>query len=165
MHPADVPVGDPSRKFQLIPESFNRLFVGGNFRVQELKGHLLLNLFVQDFVDLSHAAATQFFDNLVSSGVEGSLGQFSERKLESLCGGKRRLFGKGQIEPTASAEAGIGGILKETFGAFHGPRLLYLRKKKLVIGCAGRVGVFDSTFPSIVEENRKSKLKKISRTA
>jgi hypothetical protein len=85
MHPTDVPVGDSSRVFQLIPESFDRL------------------------------------------------------------------FGKGQIEPTASAEVGIGGILKETFGAFHGLRLPELRNKNFLFGwagCGGRGHIFDSIIPS-----------------
>jgi hypothetical protein len=32
--------------------------------------------------------------------------------------------------------------------------------KNLVFGCASRGGVFDSTFPSIIEGNGKSRLKK-----
>jgi hypothetical protein len=36
--------------------------------------------------------------------------------------------------------------------------------RNLLFYCAGRVSVFDSTFPSIIEANGKSKLKKMSRT-
>jgi hypothetical protein len=36
--------------------------------------------------------------------------------------------------------------------------------KNFIFCCAGRLGILDSTFLSIIEENGKSKLKEMSRT-
>jgi len=37
--------------------------------------------------------------------------------------------------------------------------------KKLALGCAGRLGIFGSTYPSIIDANGKPNLEKMSRMA
>jgi len=42
------------------------------------------------------------------------------------------------------------------------PSIMGLGNKNLVFGCAVGVGIIDSTFPSIIEENGQSRLEKMS---
>ncbi len=69
----------------------------------------------------------------------------------------------------STRNAGRAGVGPSNFYFVPGdtplPYSFWKYRENLVFGCGCGVGILDSTFPSIIEENCKSNLEKASRTA
>jgi hypothetical protein len=72
VHPADIPVGDLAGQLELVPEAGDRLLIAGDIRSDDLDGDLFLDLYVEGFIDLAHAAMAELFNDLVAAGEQCS---------------------------------------------------------------------------------------------
>jgi hypothetical protein len=83
-HLADVAVADSAGQADFITEPLKRFFIGGNLRLDELKGDLFFDLGIEDLINPAHPPFAQLFDDLIPAREGGTRGQFVDRCLKSL---------------------------------------------------------------------------------
>ena len=110
-HLADIPVADPAGQTDLVAEPLDRLFIGGDLRLDELQGNFLFDLGIEDLVDPAHPAFAQLLDHLVAAGEGGARGEFADRCLKGFRHDRRMVLGRREPGPAISAELLGLGIL------------------------------------------------------
>ena len=78
-------MGDIPGRLELIPETFDRLLVCGDFMLYELKGDFRIDFVIEDLVDLSHPPFAELLDDLVAAGKYRARGEFLLGWFESFC--------------------------------------------------------------------------------
>ena len=68
VQPADILVTDAAGQLELVFEALDGRCVGNDFGPEDLEGHFLVDLQVQDLIDGAHSARPQLVDDLVAAG-------------------------------------------------------------------------------------------------
>jgi len=117
---ADVGMVESCGRLSFLNESLLGFFVLRELRWEEFKGHDPPKFRVLSFIDDSHPAAADLFDDLVLFGND-----FLDRRVGSLHRFRYGGMGGGfETNPAFPAEFGIRGILGAALGACHG---IYLK--------------------------------------
>ncbi len=66
MHAAYVLVGDPPGELQFVAESGDRVLVCSHFGFEDFKGHIFLDLGVENFINKTHSPLAELLDDVVT---------------------------------------------------------------------------------------------------
>jgi hypothetical protein len=119
IHAANVAVGYFAGKSQLVAETLDGFFIGSDLGLEKFHGHCFFDLPIEDFVDPSHAALTQFFNDFISPRKSAPPLELMERRQQSFRL-ENEAFAGGSKRPAAfPAEIGFLRVVKLTSGALH----------------------------------------------
>jgi len=116
IHAAYILVDDLAGSGQFVAEALHGFFVGRDLRFDKLERYLLVGLFVQDFIDPSHAAFSQLFNDLIASGKSGACGQLLGGGFHGL--GVSRFWSLGKESSADLTESRIIWIFGLAFRAY-----------------------------------------------